>query len=276
MKNKVNPFLRYPLYVSDGPILERLMVRLRRGYIKCLVCGEWAHLDNIQRGDALRETAHCRKCNSTNRQRQMAYTALHSVRPLSRLPIQSLKDFSKLKNFVVYNTEAAGPVHDALSKMDGYMCSYYYGDEYKSGEMVNGIMHQDLQDLSFKDNSIDLVLSSDVFEHVADPYLAHREVHRVLKKNGKHIFTVPFHQLDYADDQRAVIENGELAYLKDPIFHGDPVSLRPEGALVFNIFSLEMLVKLSEIGFRTNMFLLRLPKHGIMGHNAIVFEAIKL
>jgi SAM-dependent methyltransferase len=274
LKNKVNPFLRYPLYHSGGPILERLMVRLGRGYIKCLVCGEWAYIDQV--GDNLRELCLCRNCKSTNRQRQMAYTAMHSVSPLSRQPIQSLKDFVKLKNFVVYNTEAAGPIHDALAGMDGYLCSYYYGDEHKSGELVNGIMHQDLQDLSFKDNSIDLILSSDVFEHVADPYQAHREVHRVLKKNGKHIFTVPFHQLEFADERRAVIEDGKLVHLEAPIYHGDPVSLHPEGALVFNIFSLEMLVKLGAIGFRTNMFLLRLPKHGILGSNAIVFEAIKL
>lgn len=274
MKNAVNPFLRYPLYHIAGPLLERLMVRLSRGYIKCLVCGEWAFIDQV--GDNLRELCICRKCQSTNRQRQIAYIALHSFSSISHQPIHSLKDFRKLKNFVVYNTEAAGPVHNALSHVEGYICSYYYGDEYQSGERINGIMHQDLQQLSFEANSIDLVISSDVFEHVADPYQAHREVHRVLKQNGKHIFTVPFHQTEFADEQRAVIEDSKLVYLAEPIFHGDPVSLRSEGALVFNIFSLEMLVKLNKIGFRTNMFLLRLPKHGILGNNAIIFEAIKV
>jgi SAM-dependent methyltransferase len=201
---------------------------------------------------------------------------LHAVKPVSDQPIYSLNDFPKLKNFVVYNTEAAGPLHNALSGMDNYICSYYYGEEHKSGEIVNGIMHQDLMNLSLSDESIDLVISSEVFEHVADPYKAHQEVYRVLKRGGKHIFTVPFHLTAFLDDQRAIIgDDGEVVYLKEPIFHGDPVSTRPEGVLVFTIFSIEMLTKLAKIGFKTNLFHLWLPKHGILGPNAIVFEAVK-
>ena len=57
--------------------------------------------------------------------------------------------------------------------------------------------------LSYDDASIDLILSSDVFEHVPDPYRAHAEVHRVLRPGGHHVFTVPFHQHAHLDDVRA-------------------------------------------------------------------------
>jgi hypothetical protein len=37
----------------------------------------------------------------------------------------------------------------------------------------------------------------------------------------------------------------------------------------------EMLIRLRQLGFVTNMYRLHSPRHGILGHNAIVFEAIK-
>jgi hypothetical protein len=51
--------------------------------------------------------------------------------------------------------------------------------------------------------------------------------------------------------------------------------LRPEGVLVFNIFAIEMIVKLAKIGFRTNMHHLYRPSNGILGTNGLVFEAVK-
>ena len=45
--------------------------------------------------------------------------------------------------------------------------------------------------------------------------------------------------------------------------------------LVYTIFSLEMLVRLRHLGFVTNLYRLHSARHGILGHNAIVFEAIK-
>ncbi len=129
--------------------------------------------------------------------------------------------------------------------------------------------------LSFESESLDLVLTADVLEHVPDAYQAHREVHRVLRPGGRHVFTVPFYQTEFLDELRAGHdEAGELVFEKPPEHHRDP--LRPEGILVYRIFGLEMLVKLREIGFRTNLYHLRRPLEGIWGSNAIVFEAVKL
>lgn len=220
----------------------------------------------------LRESCVCSNCGSINRQRQIAYVVLYSENSNYK-KVRSLRELVQLDGIVIYNTEADGPIHKGLVEKKNYFCSNYYGEQYKSGEIVNGVMHQDLMRLSFENGSIDLVLSSDVLEHVSDPYKAHREIYRVLKREGRHIFTVPFHSKGFADDKRAAVVDGKVVYFKEPIFHHDP--LRPEGALVFTIFSLEMLVKLNSIGFMTNMYVLRIPQYGILGENAIVFEAIK-
>jgi hypothetical protein len=44
---------------------------------------------------------------------------------------------------------------------------------------------------------------------------------------------------------------------------------------VFTIFGLEMLVRLRELGFVTVLYELYAPTRGIVGENAIVFEAVK-
>lgn len=107
-----------------------------------------------------------------------------------------------------------------------------------------------MTNLSLKDDSVDVVISSDVFEHIPYPYKAHREVYRVLKKSGRHIFTVPFYQADFLDEKRAILKNnGTLKHLKKPEYHDEP--LRLEGILAYRIFSLEMLCKLRKIGFVT-------------------------
>ena len=45
--------------------------------------------------------------------------------------------------------------------------------------------------LTYEDNSFDLVLSSDIFEHVRRPFAGFQEVNRVLKPGGFHIFSIP-------------------------------------------------------------------------------------
>jgi 2-polyprenyl-3-methyl-5-hydroxy-6-metoxy-1,4-benzoquinol methylase len=45
---------------------------------------------------------------------------------------------------------------------------------------------------TFENESFDLVITSDVFEHLPDVAPAVREILRTLKPGGAHIFTVPW------------------------------------------------------------------------------------
>lgn len=46
--------------------------------------------------------------------------------------------------------------------------------------------------LPFADNSIDLVVTQEVLEHVPDPFQSMREIHRVLKPGGSAFVQLPF------------------------------------------------------------------------------------
>jgi SAM-dependent methyltransferase len=215
----------------------------------------------------LRESGACSQCGASNRQRQMAYVLRSELR-LPSVGRLTLPDRCRL-----YSAEANGSLHAALADTPGYVCSEYCGEEYASGASVNGIRHEDLEALSFGDSTIDVVLTSDVLEHVADAYSAHGEIFRVLRSGGRHIFTVPFAGTD-KDDVRAHRVNGGIEHLAEPLFHGDPV--RPgQGVLVWRIFGAEMFTRLQTIGFTTTTMRLREPRHGIVGDDALVFVARK-
>jgi hypothetical protein len=257
----------YPIYYRPLTRLETFLVRLAV-IIKCPVCGNFSRMKNIRTDLQMREYCNCSKCNSQNRQRQIAYVLAQ------RIGVSSLAELSDDPGISIYNAETSGPLHEVLCKTKNYVCSEYFGPEYKSGQFVNGIRHEDLCNLSFDNNSFDVIISADVFEHVPDPYKGHKEIFRVLKPGGRHIFTVAFYQEEFIDEKRAAInENNEIVYFKEPFYHSDP--LRNDGVLVYNIFALEMLVRLAEIGFKTNLYGLVVPSAGIWGRNAVVFEAIK-
>jgi SAM-dependent methyltransferase len=239
----------------------------------CNICGKLTRFSVD--GTNLRETVICGNCRSTNRQRQIAnvLTAFFSL--VEQRKVKQLGNLERSRSLRIYNTEARGALHEALKQIDGYYCSEYFGPEFKPGELIGDVPHQDLMNLSLPDDSVDVVLSSDVFEHIPFPYKAHSEMFRILRSNGRHIFTVPFYQEEFLDEERASLsKNGQVHFHKEPQYHSDP--LRAQGTLVYTIFSLEMLCRLRRIGFATRFYKLYKPGYGILGNNGLVFEAIKL
>ena len=215
-----------------------------------------------------RESGTCSQCGASNRQRQMAFSLRKRLRLARHRPL-ALPAGCQL-----YNAETTGALHAALAKSPGYVCSGYWGDEYAPSSIVNGIRHEDLERLSFADNTLDFILTSDVLEHVSDAYRAHSEIYRALRPGGWHIFTVPFDPRLTNDDVRARRRDGKIEYLAEPLYHGDP--LRPDqGVLVWRIFGTEMPMRLAQIGFRTATMQVRRPDLGILGDNALVFAARK-
>lgn len=129
----------------------------------------------------------------------------------------------------------SSPVDRGASRRMRQECANYIASQYfpdaAPGSMVNGVRCENLEALSFADNSIDLHITQDVMEHVFDPAQVFREIARTLKPGGAHIFTVPIINGHGVSKRRARLEaDGSVTHLDEPIYHGNPVS--NEGALV--------------------------------------------
>lgn len=256
----------YPIPTRPKNLYEKVTLRIGFNFGLCPLCGNYTVFTKWT--EALRETGVCTACGARNRQRQIAYL-------LSRIYAKDGR-FRSISNtdLRIYNLESNGSLHKVLARNPNYVSSEFLGTGRSPGEIVGDLRHEDAHSLSFDDASLDLVISSDVWEHLPDPYTAHREVYRVLRKGGRHVFTVPFYQGQFLDEQRARLNSDHsIEHLLDPIYHNDP--LNPEGVLVFNIFSIEMLCRLSRIGFYTRFHKLYSRLHGILGNNGIIFEAVK-
>lgn len=113
-------------------------------------------------------------------------------------------------------------------------CRNYIGTQFfpgaRPGSLVDGVRCEDLEALSFEDNSIDLHVTQDVFEHIFHPERAFKEIARTLRPGGMHIFTTPLVRKAGASKVCAAIENGKIIHLEKPEYHGNPIS--GDGSLV--------------------------------------------
>jgi hypothetical protein len=112
-----------------------------------------------------------------------------------------------------------------------YIPSQYYPD-IPTGTIHELVRCENLEKLTFEDNSIDLHISQDVFEHIFDPAQAFREIARTLKPGGAHIFTTPLVNKNSPTEWCARMSpDGIIEHLiSPPEYHGNPVS--EDGSLV--------------------------------------------
>ncbi len=133
----------------------------------------------------------------------------------------------------IFEAQAEGALHAALAHLPGYVCSEYL-DAIPAGTLSpKGIRCENLECLSFPDETFHVVITQDVLEHVSQPWLAFREIQRVLKPGGYHLFTVPIHQ-GHRTATRVRCENGRTVHVLPPVYHDDP--LREGGSLVYTDF----------------------------------------
>ena len=129
--------------------------------------------------------------------------------------------------------------------MANYVVSEYF-DDRSCGTYVNGIRNENLEQLTFQDNSFDVLINSDVLEHVSDLNKALSEIKRVLKPGGFHIFTLP---VDYElpkTTERAIVVDGKIKHIMKPVMHGD--TIRGSGILAFRDFGKNVLQYMSRDG----------------------------
>lgn len=169
-------------------------------------------LDVKWHGHWFREALRCSNCKSIPRQRALAHV-LQSVAPSWR-------------EFTIHESSPGGGGVSAKLRREcaGYVASQYdpdrpFGSMHESGRWRN----EDLEAQTFADNSFDVVVTQDVFEHVFHPGRAAREIARTLKPGGFCVMTVPCVQAWQTSRRRAGLVGGAVTNLLPEQYHGNPV-----------------------------------------------------
>lgn len=236
----------------------------------CIACGRKVKFSSemlyeYSQEPMLSETIVCPKCGLSNRVRQLFYI-LYRELPLN-------------KKLSIFALECVTPFYKSLESNFGYrskiIASEFLGGDLKSGEVVNGILHEDATSLSFENNSFDAVVSNHVYEHVADIDKTLSEAYRVLKVGGKVIAGIP---IDIKKDKtfvRAKIEDGQIVYLAEKEIHGNPLS--DSGCLCFYNYGWDLFEKFKKAGFKDVYLLNILSKElgNVCDYPVATFVAVK-
>ena len=147
----------------------------------------------------------------------------------------------------IYELSARGALVRFLQSTPHEITMSEYFDDVPAGTCQDGVMCQDVQRLTYADESFDLCTSLEVFEHVEDDMRGFREIYRVLRPGGKIIFTVPIN-LSGKTVERTKWVDGKRVNTLPPEYHTD--RLRGTGKVFcFRNYGLDIVNRLEEAGF---------------------------
>ena len=188
----------------------------------CCLCWNYSEFKIKKEATLLRE-AGCCHCGASLRSADVARVLMETL--------SGGKYYATLRECAaaagglrILNLFSEGPIHEALRQLPQYAFGEYF-DNVKSGDYYKGVRCIDLQNMPFADQSLDMIVTEDVLEHVVNTDQAFREINRVLRRGGSLLLTVPVHE-----------KNPTISRIgnKNQVYHGDP--LREAGALVMTDF----------------------------------------
>lgn len=221
----------------------RLPVRRGRSLPADLVA-QWELTPRWARWFGEREGSRCPWCRSSLRSGQLAAAIVREANRLAGTRARHLRglfDDPRARALAIAEINSAGQLHRHLARCPGLRYSEY-------GSRVPGVPSEDLTGLSYADATFDLVVTSDTLEHVPDADAALREILRVLRPGGAHVFSAPV-VWDRPSRRRAELRDGRLVHLLPPSHHGDGAS----DMLVFHEFGADFPERCRAAGFEVEL-----------------------
>jgi SAM-dependent methyltransferase len=163
----------------------------------------------------------------------------------------------------------AYPIPDLLGrcKWINLENSVYHPKKPWGIELAPHITNQDLEKLTFLDDTFDIIITSDVMEHIRLDHKAFQEIRRVLRSGGIYIFTVPHfrnkHETLVRIDVKDPSDPLKDAFLTEKECHGD-VNSEEGMVLSFRTYGTDLDQALQSLGFTVDYYCQDIPELGIM------------
>ena len=216
----------------------------------CSVCGVDGDFPRNPKIASIRENFGCTTCGASLRYREQARVILSFYSRHGSRHIGDLIKEAEFRALRVYEPGLIGPFRKYFQVLDNYVTSFFW-DDVAPGEFSEGIQCQDLTHLTYDDSSFDLVLTSDIFEHVRHPLEGFQEIDRILKLGGMHIFSIPVqHPMPTKTVSRVDTSGEDDIHILPPHYHGAP---RGGRSLVYTDFGDDLVENLNRNGIDLRM-----------------------
>jgi SAM-dependent methyltransferase len=146
----------------------------------------------------------------------------------------------------VCELSARGAMASYLRRNARSVATSEYFPGVRPGSLHQGARCEDVQRLTYADESFDLITHTEVLEHVPDDARALAQLLRVLGPGGTMLFTVPMYGGERTIE-RARVRDGVVEHLLEPVYHTDP--LQPQGILAFRDYGSDILDRMRAAGF---------------------------
>lgn len=154
---------------------------------------EWKLTPGLRAAFDARESSFCPECGNSQRTRDLA-EAIVTEFDFGTKNLKEWVEAANKRKIKVAEINSCGALHQIFQELRHLSYSEFVPEndiKQRLKNFLKDIRREDLYELSYKDNSFDLVLTSDVLEHVPDYKQAVAECIRVLKPGGLLLFTIP-------------------------------------------------------------------------------------
>lgn len=219
-----------------------------RFFGSCRVCGAAGVF--VRKHVSLRNGYRCTSCKASLRYQGQADALLRHYAANDAESLAELVSEPGFAQLAIWEPGMIGPFRKYLQDLPDYVQSNYWPD-VPPGDLCDGIRCEDVTAVTFPDDSFDLVITSDIFEHVRRPYVGFAELHRVLQPGGRHVFSIPVQEpMPSTTVERVDTSGDEDVYVLEPRYHYGPNNTLH---IVYNDFGRDLVERLSALGFDTEV-----------------------
>jgi SAM-dependent methyltransferase len=199
-----------------------------------------------------REGNACIHCHSSARIRNYANTIMETLNGHYGREYRFFKDLAAADQRDFWQSLQVAEINNCLTLHEHLMkLPRLYYSEYGSKDPA--VPTEDLMRLTYTDSFFDLVLMSDVLEHVPDLTRGIAEVYRVLKKKGFFIFTVPILEDRRSRSRARLGQNHQIEHLLPKSYHGQYKDEKDD-FLVFHELGYDFVEALRGAGFDASLY----------------------